>query len=352
MPSLRMPSWRTPPTTARPLALVPPIRTAGREPCLSVLRTSAPLSPSSPVYALGPLPDFFAADPNLRTPYVQNFNLNIQQGLSSKAVVQVGYVGTKGTKLFRFRDINQPSQAQITAADLANGVQSYGVPRTNFPNLFYVNQQESTASSIYHSLQTSLRLSGWHGFTSIANFVWSHSTDDASDSEDFIPNAAQPQDSTRPHLDRGNSNFDIRRRFSWNLTYELPKMGSSKFTNGWGFDSVVSLQDGQPFSFNLQLRRRLLGRGRRFRPAGCGRPHPIRQRALQLHQPDIVPDAVHHDAGHDRRCRHQLHSRNTPLRQPGPGRLARSGVQGVELLGLQEHGPYGAAEHAAPRRVL
>jgi len=226
--------------------------------------TGAPLSPFAPIYALSPLPDFFAADPNLRTPYVQNFNLNIQQGLSSKAVVQVGYVGTKGTKLFRFRDINQPSQAQITAADLANGVQSYGVPRTAFPNLFYVNQQESTASSIYHSLQTSLRLSGWHGFTSIANFVWSHSTDDASDSEDFIPNAAQPQDSTRPHLDRGNSNFDIRRRFSWNLTYELPKMGSSKFTNGWGFDSVVSLQDGQPFNFNYNFEGDYSGAGEGF----------------------------------------------------------------------------------------
>ena len=55
----------------------------------------------------------------MRTPYIQNFNLNFQQQLGSKTVLQVGYVGSKGTKLFQFLDINQPSQAQITAADLA-----------------------------------------------------------------------------------------------------------------------------------------------------------------------------------------------------------------------------------------
>ena len=55
----------------------------------------------------------------MRTPYVQNFNLNLQQQVGSRMVAQIGYVGSKGTKLFQFLDINQPSQAQITAADLA-----------------------------------------------------------------------------------------------------------------------------------------------------------------------------------------------------------------------------------------
>jgi len=179
---------------------------------------AGPITAGSPVFSgFSGLGDFFGTAKNIRTPYTQNFNLNLQQQFG-KALAQVGYVGARGTKLFRFRDINQPSLAQITAADLANGVTDYGVPR-NFPNpnLFYINQEESSASSTYHALQTSLRLNNWRGLTSAVNFVWSHSIDDASDSEDFIPNAAQPQDSTRPHLDRGNSNFDIRRRFTWNF---------------------------------------------------------------------------------------------------------------------------------------
>ena len=244
------------------------------------------LAANAPVFAApSPLGDFFGTDPHIRTPYVQNFNLNIQQQISNKAVVQVGYVGTKGTKLFRFRDINQPSQAQITAFDLgqcATNSQTapncfiggfdgpdntnFNVPRTAFPALFYVNQEESTASSIYHALQTSVRMNGWHGFSSIANFVWSHSIDNASDLEDFIPNAAQPNNSLAPQLERGNSNFDIRRRFSWSLSYEVPKMGGSlqKLKNGWGVDSVLSLQDGQPFSFNYNFEGDYSGSGEGF----------------------------------------------------------------------------------------
>jgi outer membrane receptor protein involved in Fe transport len=231
-----------------------------------------PLNPDVNVYddspaSVAPMPEFFGTSKNLPTPYVQNFNLNVQQALGSHAVLQVGYVGTKGTKLFRFRDINQPTQAQITAADLdCNCINSYGVPRVFTDDIFYINQQESTSSSIYHSLQTTLRMNSWHGITSQLNFVWSHAIDDASDSEDFIPNQAQPQDSWNSSGERGNSSFDIRRRFTWNLAYELPKFGGSlsKLKNGWGFDSVLSLQDGQPFHLNYLFEGDYSGAGQGF----------------------------------------------------------------------------------------
>ena len=137
---------------------------------------------AGPIFAgPSPLGDFFGASPNIRTPYIQNFNLNVQQQLGSKMVLQTGYVGSIGTKLFRFRDLNQPSQAQITAFDLSqcatwgqtapncfiagfdgpDGV-DFNVPRTAYPNFFYVNQEESTAKSSYNALQTSLRVNGWH----------------------------------------------------------------------------------------------------------------------------------------------------------------------------------------------
>src|ERR1700688_3564162 len=235
--------------------------------------------------APSPLGDFFGANPNIRTPYVQNFNLNVQQQLGNRMVLQIGYVGSIGTKLFRFRDLNQPTQAQITAFDLsqcaANGQTApncfiagfdgpdganFNVPRTAFPNFFYVNQEESSANSNYNSLQTSLRVSSWHGLTSQANFVWSHSIDNASDLEDFIPNASQPNNSFNTAAERGQSNFDIRRRFSWNLGYEFPKHGGNlaKLKDGWGVDSVVTLQDGQPFSFNYNFEGDYSGGGEGF----------------------------------------------------------------------------------------
>ncbi|HXZ79089.1 MAG TPA: TonB-dependent receptor [Terriglobales bacterium] len=252
------------------------------------------LDPNIPVYdvaSAGPLGDFFATDPNMRTPYIQNFNLNLQRAFGNKAVLQVGYVGTKGTKLFRFRDINQPSQAQITAFDLANGVSAYGVARP-FSNLFYINMEESKATSIYHALQTSLRLSSWHGFSSQVNFTWSHSIDDASDSEDFSPNQAQPTNSLNPLGERGNSSFDIRRRFTWNFTYEFPRLSGSmsRLKNGWGLDGVISLQDGQPFHLNYFFEGDYSGAGEGFdRPDVVG---PIRFGSAPFNFLDLSSFAV------------------------------------------------------------
>jgi hypothetical protein len=269
-----------------------PIATAGLNPDLP----GGALDPNLPVYSeASGLSDFFGTDPKIRTPYTQNFNLNVEQQLGSRAVFQIGYVGARGTKLFRFRDLNQPSQAQITAFDVGQCTvygqtapncfiagfdgpdnTNFNVPRTVYPSLFYTNQEESTASSTYHAVQTSLRLRDLHGLTSSVNFVWSHSIDDASDSEDFIPNAAQPNDSLRPSLERGNSNFDIRRRFTWNFGYELPKLGGnwSKLKNGWGFDGVLNLQDGQPFQLNYNFEGDYSGSGQGFdRPDVVG---PIR----------------------------------------------------------------------------
>jgi hypothetical protein len=234
------------------------------------------------------LDNFFGASQNIRLPYIQNFNLNVQQQLNKKMMLEVGYVGAIGTKLFRFRDINQPTQAQITAGDESQCIGKYRFPncpilgfdngeavppinqgfitRTVFPNYFYVNQEESTANSNYNSLQTSLRVTAWHGLTSQANFVWSHSIDNASDSDDFIPNAAQPNNSYNTRAERGNSNFDIRKRFSWQLGYELPKRGGSmaKLKDGWGVDSAVTLQTGQPFTLNYDFEGDYSGSGEGF----------------------------------------------------------------------------------------
>ncbi len=222
--------------------------------------------------------DIFTVDRHIRTPYMENYNLNLQHQLASKVTLQVGYVGSQGHRLFQFTDISQPSQATITASDLANGVSSYGVPRVfDFPyGSFYIMREQSTAKSNYNALQTSLRVNGWRGITSIVNYTWSHSQDTASDLEDFEPNAAQPYDSTRPQLEYGNSNFDVRNRFTWIFGYELPKQGSSRLRNGWGFTSSLTLQSGQPFQMNYNFEDDFSG-------AGEG-----------IDRPDVVGPIVYH----------------------------------------------------------
>ena len=208
--------------------------------------------------------DVFGIDRNIKTPYMENYNLNIQQQITNKVSVQIGYVGSQGHRLWRFFDINQPNQAQITAADCPSGIATCAttgkIQAFNVPHVFsgtplgttYVFQENSTGKSNYNSLQLSVHVDAWHGITSFANFVWSRSMDNSSDGEDFVPNAAQPADSTNPNNEYGPSNFNIPKRFTWVFSYVLPTMGGgwAKLKNGWGFDSTVTLQTGQPFTLN------------------------------------------------------------------------------------------------------
>ncbi|MGH9644008.1 MAG: TonB-dependent receptor domain-containing protein, partial [Terriglobales bacterium] len=201
--------------------------------------------------------DIFGVDRHLKTPYMENYNINIQQQLTSKTTLQIGYVGSQGHRLLRFYDINQPTQAAINAADLGcNCINDFGVPRPygnpTDTGAVYIFQQKSTGKSNYHSLQVSYKINDWHGITSGVNYVYSKSLDNSSDGEDFVVNAAQPQDSNRPNLEYGPSNFNIPHRLTWVFSYTLPKMegGMPLLKNGWGFDSTVSLQSGQPFTLN------------------------------------------------------------------------------------------------------
>jgi outer membrane receptor protein involved in Fe transport len=258
----------------------PAYNNIGPDPLLSTVAAGGTIGSGSPLFVPTTTCNFecdtFGFDRNIKTPYMENYNLNIQQQISSKAVIQASYVGSQGHRLWRFFDLSQPSNATVTAYDIgyaqANDVtgtaiscypgggpgciSAYGVPRNYISNnpygTFYLLQENSTGKSNYNALQLSLRITRWHGITSIANYSWSRSLDNSSDGEDFEPNAAQPNDSNNPQREYGPSNFNIPQRFSWNFAYELPKMGGDwqRLKNGWGINSVLTLQDGQPFQLN------------------------------------------------------------------------------------------------------
>jgi outer membrane receptor protein involved in Fe transport len=193
--------------------------------------------------------DVFAVDPKLATPYVQNFNLNLQRELFKNGVWEVGYVGSHGTKLFRYRDINQPVNPSVSSAR----------PFDNGPfapsggTFFYVNQLETTANSNYNALQTSFTLRNRRGWSAAINYTWSHSIDNASDGQDYVANATQPDNSYRADLERGNSNFDSRHRFVATASYNIPNFAPAhpRLGQGWQLNTVVTLRSGNPFHLTL-----------------------------------------------------------------------------------------------------
>ena len=61
-----------------------------------------------PLAPLGILISGVYVDPNLRTPYVQQYNANVQWEFAHNYLLEAGYVGSKGTKLLQLLTINQP----------------------------------------------------------------------------------------------------------------------------------------------------------------------------------------------------------------------------------------------------
>lgn len=227
----------------------PAFNPVGPSPILFSFSTEPTIQDGVPIFTDFLDSDVFAVDPNLRTPYVQNYNLNIQQELFRNGVLEVGYVGSHGTKLFRYRDINQPVNPSVTSAR----------PFDNGPfapsggTFFYVNHLETTAISSYNALQTSFSLRDRKGFSTQVNYTWSHSIDNASDGQDYVANATQPDNSHRTDLERANSNFDNRHRFVVTASYAIPNFLKShpRLGKGWQLNTVVTLNSGNPFHLTL-----------------------------------------------------------------------------------------------------
>jgi hypothetical protein len=186
----------------------------------------------SPVFTpLGPPFDIFFTPRNFVTPYSQNWNLNLEQQLAKGFALQLGYIGSKGTKLVRLRDANQPD---------VNGNR----PNQNYG---YMDEFANLSSSVYHALQVTLRTRGWHGLSGFAGYTWSKSIDDASDGIDFVSTVALPQDSNNLAAERGPSNFDTRHRFTAAFNYALPHLfGPKRFSEGWHLNTIVTVQSGRP----------------------------------------------------------------------------------------------------------
>ncbi|MDX2039907.1 MAG: carboxypeptidase-like regulatory domain-containing protein [Acidobacteriota bacterium] len=214
-------------------------------------------------------------DNNLRAPYTLQFNLQVERELFNDLLLNVAYVGTRGIKLTRFRTPNGgPNSITLPIDPLGlntNSLQAIALPplsniatgsfqRPN-PNLGAFTIFDSSAASIYHSLQTTATKRFSQGYQLTAAYTWSHAIDDVSDVFDVAGAFVLPQDDRALQLERGNANFDIRHRLAMSLIGNLPFTGrfnSAKgakgaVLGGWQFSSLLTYQTGQPFTVNTGL---------------------------------------------------------------------------------------------------
>lgn len=231
-----------------------------------------------------PLPDSaFAIQRDLRTGYMQHWNANVQQSFGSSRILEIAYVGSKGTKLLTARDINQP-QPSVLPPGLPV------VPRPD-PRFDDIDIIESRAHSSYHSLQARFQQRFSRGLAALASYTWSKSLDDASNFFTSTGDANFPQNSYDLRSERGRSNFDVRHRLSFSYTYDLPFGHGRQYLadngwvttllSGWQTFGILTFQSGAPFTVallseidNSGTGRSLLGFGANDRPNVVRNPTP------------------------------------------------------------------------------
>ena len=153
----------------------------------------------------------YAVNKDYRLPYIQVWNLNVQRTLPENIVLNIGYSGSKGTRL---SIVDAPGR---TATASVSGV--------------IYDYENSTAFSNFNTLVVSLRKRLQKGLSLQATYAYAHSIDDAT-SVGGVGNAvAQNWQDLR--AEESNSSFDIRNKVSGNFLYELP-FGADKtyFTTG------------------------------------------------------------------------------------------------------------------------
>jgi hypothetical protein len=214
--------------------------------------------PGLPLSLNDPFPSFFpfplpdsalAIERDLRTAYMQHWSLSLQQELGGSRVLEVAYVGSKGTKLLAGRDINQGQPTTLPFVIR---------PVPQFDDITIL---ESRANSSYNSLQVRFQQRLDFGLSLLSSYTWSKSIDDASS---FFTSAGDPnfpQNSFDLRQERALSNFDARHRLSLSYAYDLPFGKGRAFLSdaglmtsvlgGWQMNGIVTLQTGRPFTVAL-----------------------------------------------------------------------------------------------------
>ena len=211
----------------------------GPTPVFSITQRRFTYAANVPVFGSSAQPPYgaFAVSQDLKLPYVINFNVNVEQQLGPRTIVQIGYVGTRGHRLALMRDINAPAPS---AAGVSQARRPFAAL---YPDLAAINELETIGRSQYNSLQMSLIQSNWHGLSGRLNYTLSHAMDNGSEARNTLP-----MDSTNIDADWGNASFDIRHVVSAGFTYNLPAWNGSRLADGWQFNVISTIQSGTPFN--------------------------------------------------------------------------------------------------------
>ncbi|HKX32513.1 MAG TPA: TonB-dependent receptor, partial [Blastocatellia bacterium] len=192
-----------------------------------------------------------ANDQNMRDSYVQQWNLNLQKKIVGNIVVDVGYVGSKGTKLIVTLPANQPIQLVDPSRP---GTPSLNSRRPNPAYARSMSMDKSIGNSIYHALQVKAERRMATGLTFLTAYTWSKAISGPADIGGQVGGGTfigAIQDIYNLDAERSISGFDLTQRFVQTVIYDVPffrrTRGLSRLLlDGWQVSTITTLQSGFP----------------------------------------------------------------------------------------------------------
>ncbi|MBI4474210.1 MAG: TonB-dependent receptor, partial [Acidobacteria bacterium] len=175
---------------------------------------------------------FLSMDPTLRKPYVQQWTLNLQYGLS-RYLFELSYAGSKSTHLQSFMN---PNQALLASPERpVNGQTTNTVANVNLrtPLLSWttggLREFQGGFNANYHSMQFSVKKQYSQGLTFLSAYTWSHAIDDVSASGGGRnqPLGGYTGNYYNRRENRGSSDFDRTHRLILSYVWEIPGFASN-----------------------------------------------------------------------------------------------------------------------------
>ncbi len=209
------------------------------------------------------------------TPYVMQYNFNIQREIANGTVFNIGYVGSRGVHLMTQIQMNPPTVCLASAGphcanpSAAAGYQAFapggpggylgysgtvngqpGVLPNGYlnPNLGSFANLSPQAWSKYNSLQTAVTRRLTENIQGQFSYTWSRCMDDGGYLNSFNNNGTTgPTNPYNYNSDTGPCSYDINHVLKANAVYVLPFKGN-RLVSGWQMSGIFNWSTGLPLN--------------------------------------------------------------------------------------------------------
>jgi hypothetical protein len=220
---------------------------------------------------------------NNTTPYMVQYNFNIQRQLFAGTILTVGYVGARGVHLFVGTEQNPVVPTIVDGvyhfSTLVNG-NIVSNPREN-PHFSYLADDVPGGYSRYNALQVSLNHQLSRNVQVQVAYAYSGCMDNGGSTLGALANnsSSLSQNPFDRRLDYGPCPQDIRQTLRVNGVYLLPFHGN-RLVEGWQLSGIVTSTTGLPY--NISTGFDSIGYNEGLQPGTIPRPNYIAGCKLQV----------------------------------------------------------------------